>query len=254
MRSAIYSGIVTHARFRPKVHRLRYRVFMLLLDLDEVDGVASALKLFAHNRFGLMSLHDRDHADRVAAPLRPQVEARLAKAGIAFDLGRVELLSMPRLFGRAFNPLSLYFCYDREDALRAIVYQVANTFGERHDYVLATPRGPVRQTSDKQFFVSPFMEMGLGYAFEVSPPGEAVRVAIRASDAQGELLTAAFSAKRSDLTDAGLLRAWIGHPWQTVGVLAAIHWEAIKILLKGIPYVGRGGRKSRVAAPMSHAG
>ena len=248
MRSGLYSGLVAHQRLRPRRHRLAYRVFMLALDLDELDALNRRLRLFSHNGWNLVSLHDRDFAGKVRAPLRPQIETKLAEAGYDLAGGRIILVCMPRLLGKGFNPLSVYFCHDRDGRLAATIHAVRNTFGERHDYVLpveASPDGRVRQACGKAFHVSPFMPMDLDYQFDLLPPGERVGVGVTVHDDAGMLLAASFAGERRDLTDGALLKAVAGHPWQLAGVLAAIHWEAVKMALKGFrlfagPKVERG--------------
>jgi len=140
-----------------------------------------------------------------------------------------------------FNPLRVYFCHRPDGALSAILYEVNNTFGDRHSYLIPVatdaPSGVVRQTADKVFYVSPFMDMELTYAFKVRPPGpgetDHLAVSIEVSDASGLLLSASFAGERQPLDDRRLLAAWLGHPWMTLGVMGAIHWEALKIWLKG---------------------
>lgn len=242
MTSAIYTGHVAHAR--PGKHKLHYRVFMLAIDLEEIDALDARLKLFSHNRFNLFALFDRDHAERVREPIRPQIEAKLRAAGLATG-GRITLLALPRLLNYVFNPISVYFCYDASGALTAVVHQVNNTFGERHFYVLPAnldADGIVRQQCDKDFFVSPFLEPNLHYRFAIRPPGEAVGVAMVVSRHRAVALTASFAGERKDLTDANLLRAWLGNPLLTLTVIAGIHWEALKMLTKGVRYLGRGKR------------
>lgn len=238
--SAIYTGYVAHNR--PGKHRLRYRVFMLALDLDEAPRLDSRLRFFGHNRVSLIALFDRDHGDRREAPLKPQVEARLREAGIGWDNGRIVLLTMPRLLNYVFNPLSVYFCWRRDDTLAALVHEVSNTFGERHFYVLPprmTPTGACLQAAEKEFFVSPFLEMALRYEFRVIPPGDRTSVAMVVKRGDEIALTASFAGERRELTDANLLRAWLGNPLMTLTVIAGIHWEALKMWLKGIRYLGR---------------
>lgn len=240
--SALYTGHVAHNR--PGKHRLRYRVFMLALDLDELPSVNARLKLFAHNRSALMALFDRDHAARIDAPLKPQIEAKLREAGIAWDGGRIMLLTMPRLFNYVFNPLSAYFCMRRDGSLAALVHEVSNTFGERHFYVLpgrGRSDGQIAQSCDKDFFVSPFLEMGLRYEFRVTPPGERAIVAMTVRRGEDTALTASFAGERRALTDLNLLRAWIGNPLMTLTVIAGIYWEALKMWAKGVRYLGRRG-------------
>jgi DUF1365 family protein len=240
--SALYVGHVAHNR--PGKHRLRYRVFMLALDLDDVPTLARRLCLFSHNRFGLLSLFDRDHAGRANRPIRPQIEAKLRSAGVAWDGGRIVLLTMPRVLNYVFNPLSVYFCYRRDGQLAALIHQVANTFGERHFYVLppaATEHGTIRQSCQKQFFVSPFLENHLRYDFNIIAPGPVVSVAMVVRRGAEIALTASFAGERRAFTDANLLRAWAGNPLMTLIVIAGIHWEALKMWSKGVRFLGRRG-------------
>ena len=234
--SAIYEGVVTHARFSPKTHRLRYRIFMLLLDLDALPGLFSRLRLLGAGKFGLMSFRAADHGARSGADLKAYVNDQLAQAEIVAG-GAVRLLCMPRILGYGFNPLSLYFCHHADGALAAILYEVRNTFGERHSYLVAVPDRSaerVRQTAPKRFFVSPFMDMDLAYDFEIRPPGEAVSVVVTVRRGDQPILTAAFAGQRASLTDAALLKAWLRHPLLSFKVIAGIHWEAVRILARGI--------------------
>ncbi|KRE00818.1 hypothetical protein ASE61_20495 [Bosea sp. Root670] len=236
--SALYVGRVRHHRFRPRPHALAYRVFWMLLDLDEIDRLAAKLALFSRNRFNLYAFRDADYGDRSGQPLRPQIEAALANAGIAHDGGPIRLLTMPRILGYAFNPLSTYFCYRRDGSLCATVYEVHNTFGEIHSYVAPADSagGALRQEADKVFHVSPFMNLDMRYAFAVTPPGQRISVAIDGHDAEGRLITAVLSGKRTELSDAALLRLLATHPLLTLKVTAAIHWHALRLLAKRIPW------------------
>lgn len=241
--SALYVGAVTHQRMRPRRHRLRYRVFSLLLDLDEIDGLAARLRVFSRGRFNLFSFHDRDYGDGTDTPLRFQVERHLRAAGIELDGGAIRLLTMPRILDFAFNPLSVFFCHGRDGGLRAIFYEVNNTFGQRHSYLLpvanvtgeATLEGPIRQSCSKAFHVSPFMEMDMRYSFAVAPPGEALSIAITVSDAKGPVLIASHAARRRPLTDGALSRVFVTHPLLTLKVVGGILWEAARLWAKGVP-------------------
>lgn len=236
--SGFYAGVVTHQRLRPKAHHLRYSMFQMLFDLDEAPRLARALRLFSHNRFNAFSFFDRDHGDGRAGPLRGYVEETLAAAGIDLDGGQVKLLCMPRLFGHVFNPLSIYYCHRGDGSLAAMLYEVNNTFGERHSYLIAAApgaSGPIRQSCPKVFYVSPFMEMAMTYDFAVTTPGETVTVAVNASDATGALVLAtAFTGVRRELTDRVLFRALFAWPLMTFKVIAAIHFEAVKLVVKGV--------------------
>ncbi|ODU62538.1 MAG: hypothetical protein ABS99_00340 [Acetobacteraceae bacterium SCN 69-10] len=233
--SGLYRGVVAHRRFRPVGHRLRYRIFQLLLDIDELPGLSSRLRLFGHNRAGLVSFHDRDHLARTAEPLRAQVERLLAEAELEGG-GRIQVLCMPRILGHAFNPISVWWCHDREGALTAVLYEVNNTFGQRHTYLVPAraEAGVLVQDCAKQFYVSPFFGMDMHYHFRLTPPGEALALFIRATDKTGTMLTASFSGKRAPLTDTSLLRAVLGHPLLALKVVGAIHWEALKLWCKGL--------------------
>lgn len=235
-RSALHTGSVTHHRLRPKEHRLRYSVFYLLLDLDEIDTLASKLRLFSHNRFNLFSFNDRDHDAEAKTSLREKIERHLREAGIDFG-GSIQILTMPRILGYAFNPLSVYFCHRHDGSLSAIFYEVNNTFGQRHNYlvpVLPGMKGPIRQESQKSFYVSPFMTTDMVYSFSVNPPGKDLAVSITGRDDAGPLIVAKLRTTRQDLTDAALGRAFCLYPLMTFKVIAGIYWEALLIWLKGI--------------------
>jgi len=237
MTSALYVGNVMHHRLRPRVHKLRYRLFSLLLDLDEIDALSSRLRLFSRGRFNLFGFYDRDHGDGTARPLREQAEALLTRAGIEHG-GPIRILTMPRLLGFAFNPLIVWFCHDRAGQLSAIIYEVHNTFGERHSYVLPVAQdaqGDIEQAVAKRFHVSPFLPMTMDYSFRVAPPGDTLSIAIIARDADGPMLFAVQRAAQRRLTDAALLRVAITHPLLTLKVVAGIGWEAARLWLKRVP-------------------
>jgi DUF1365 family protein len=236
--SVLYAGTVVHVRTRPKARRLRYSVAQALFDLDELPALDRELRWFGHNRANLFSFHDRDHGDG-SGDLRGWVEGKLAGAGLDARPAAIRVLCMPRVLGHVFNPLSVYFCHDRDGQLEAVVYEVHNTFGERHSYVLAADEAarPVRQSCEKAFYVSPFLPMGLRYDFTLSPPAETVKVQVAASDDKGLLLDTWFMGRRKALADANLLAALLAFPLMTLKVVAAIHWQALLIWASGIPLV-----------------
>ena len=239
--SALYVGEVVHQRVRTFEHRLNYRVYMLLLDLDTIE--AERPRMLRRGKFGLTSWRAADHGDRSGRPLRAQIEAHLAGAGVAIGGGPIRLLTMPRILGYGFNPISIYFCHRPDGTLAALLYEVTNTFHERHSYLVAVPAdaaGPVRQTAEKRLFVSPFMDMGLTYDFTVRPPGEAVSVVVAVRRGDTPILTASFAGARRPLTDASLIRAFVTHPLLTWKVTWGIHWEALVGMLKGAKYRERG--------------
>lgn len=235
--SALYRGTVVHRRTRPRRHHLRYRIFQMLIDIDEVAALGGRLRLFGHNRFALTAFHDRDYGDRSGRPLRAQALDMLARAGIAAPLGAIRLLTMPRVLGHGFNPLTIWFCHAPDGRLLALVHEVTNTFRERHSYVIpvADPDAPIiRQRCDKSFYVSPFLDLDLVYDFTIRPPGARVVTGVTASDGEGALVIASFEGERWEFTDRAILAAWAAHPLLTLKVVAGIHVEALRLWLKRI--------------------
>jgi DUF1365 family protein len=232
--SALYTGWVMHRRLRPRRHSFRYRVFSLLLDLNDLPRLDGKLKLFAWNRFGLFSFHDRDHGD--GRPLSRWLDNLLDDAGLKAD-GARRVLCYPRILGYVFNPLSVWFCHDRDETLKAIVYEVHNTYDERHFYVLPAQGDGTIVTHDcpKDFYVSPFLSADCRYFFRIRPPDEKVAVVIHENEDGSPMLDASFTGHRRLLTDGALLAMTLAYPLMTLKVIIAIHFEAVRLMLKGIP-------------------
>lgn len=236
--SCLYAGQVMHHRMKPEKHRFIYRVTSMLIDLDELDQLDRSLRWFSRNRFNLFSFHDRDHGDGSDQPLLQQIRQVLAEHGIETGAGRVQLLCYPRLFGYVFNPLSVFYCYDEAGRLRAILYEVSNTFNQKHNYLIpvSDPEADqIRQSCDKDFYVSPFISMATRYHFRLQPPAERVAVCIRQTDAESAVLHATFTGQRRTLSDRSLLRTFFSYPLMTFKVIAGIHWEALRIWRKKVP-------------------
>ncbi|MGH6978371.1 MAG: DUF1365 domain-containing protein [Brevundimonas sp.] len=259
MNSALYRGEVTHRRLRPREHRLRYRVFWLLLDLAELDEIDSRMRLLSRNRFNLLSFHDRDHGDGSGRPLRDQVTALLRRERVDIGAGAVRLLTMPRVLGYVFNPISLYYCHGADGRLAAVIYEVTSTFGERHSYVLPVAdgdadKGVIRQAARKALHVSSFMGMDMRYAFRGHAPAEWIDLAIDGSDSEGLLIVAAMRGRRHPLTDGAIFRAAVSIPFLTLKVMAAIHWEALKLWLKGTHLRSAPNKSDPVQEPERRGG
>jgi DUF1365 family protein len=255
--AALYLGEVMHARLKPMGHRFSYRVMSLLIDLDRLDAANRQSRLFGVNRAALYSFHESDHGRRDGSSLRDYAQACAAERGVDLTGGRVLLLCYPRLLGFTFNPLSVYFCHSADGELALMIYEVRNTFGDIHAYVLPVEPGEaseagVRQQQDKLLYVSPFVGMAMRYHFRVSPPGDNVKLRILETDSEGPLLSATFSGQRRALTSAALLRAFFALPLVTLKIVAAIHWEAFRLWRKGARLVPRpddAARDTALAAP-----
>lgn len=262
--SCLYFGDVLHTRLRPFRHRFRYRVFSLLLDIDALPTLHQQLRLFSHNRFNLFSFFDRDHGALGDAGPRPSlrvwVERQLTAAGFAPG-GRIELFCFPRVLGYVFNPLSVFYCYSPAGDLAAVLYEVNNTFGQRHSYLLPvrTDRGanradPIDQTCAKRLYVSPFIGMEATYRFRLTPPGERFALMIRQDAPEGRQLVATHIARRRALTDAALALAFVRFPLMTLKVVGGIHWEALKLWRKGARLVPRPAAPANAATFTDAAG
>lgn len=236
-RSALYRGTVRHARLRPVQHDFVYNIFFGMFDIDELDRLDQNLRLFSHGRFNLFGFDPTDHVPDDGGPIRPWIEGVLADAGVDLGGGRIQLLALPRILGYVFNPISVWYGYDRSDRLRAVVHEVRNTFGDRHLYVV-----PIRSEADlnhdfdKQMHVSPFNPMDQSYAFTMNSPGERIAVGIAESDSEGVLLRAGLSLSRLEMSDRNLARLFISHPLVTLKVVGAIHWQALRLWLKGAKF------------------
>lgn len=234
-------GTIMHRRLFPVRYRFAYRVFSCLIDVDELPQLHRRLHLFSHNRFNLFSFYDRDHGPRRDLPLRPWVERLLASRNITLEGGRIRLLCFPRVWGYVFNPLSIWYCHHRDGSLRAILCEVSNTFGERHCYLLHDKgrplASPVRETKEKVFHVSPFIAMDARYNFRITPPSDRLAIRIRQYQQERLLLVATLTGRLVELSNARLLYAALRYPFLTLQVVFLIHWQALRLWLRGLrPY------------------
>jgi DUF1365 family protein len=242
--AALYFGDVMHARLKPVCHRFSYRVMSLLIDLDRLDEAGRQSSLFGVNRAALYSFRESDHGDRDGSSLRAYAQRCADGLGVDLSEGRVLLLCYPRLLGYTFNPLSIYFCYGSDGTLALLIYEVRNTFGDIHAYALPVrptdiSAAGIRQQQRKDFYVSPFIDMAMHYHFRISEPRDTVKVRILETDERGPLLAATFGGRRRALTTSNLLWSFASLPLVTFKILAAIHWEALRLWAKGARIVPR---------------
>lgn len=233
----LYEGSVMHARLRPFGHRFAYSVYSLLVDADRLAEVDRMSRFLSVNRANIASFHEIDHVEEPGETLRGCANRLLAHAGLA-PAERVLLLAYPRIFGYVFNPLSVYFCYGPGERLVAVIYAVRNTFGQRHTYVAPVKEGELgpaglRQSRAKRFHVSPFVGMEARYHFRILPPGRTVRLRILETEMGEPLLSAAFHGTARPLDTKTMAACLLKFPLLTWKIIGGIHWEALKLWLKG---------------------
>lgn len=251
--SALYVGTLRHRRFHPLRHSFTYRVFMALLDIDRIPELCRASRFLSHNRWNWASFDDRDHVGDPKLPLRERLRRDAAAAGVTLPDGPVFLLTNLRYLGYCFNPVSYYYCYDAR-GLAIVMAEVHNTFGERHTYwmtpPLAEPGRPHSYIVPKTFHVSPFMSMTCRYRFAFSPPSDRLDVSVAERDGGRFFFDAHLRLARRPWSSPELARCLALHPWMTLKVIAAIHWEALLLWLKRAP-VYTHPKKLKGRAPVS---
>ena len=240
MQPAIYSGTLRHRRFEPARHDFTYPLFMVFLDVDHIPELMKVSPFTSYNRFNWASFHERDHFGDPSLPLRQRLEADAAKHGIRLPDGPIFLLTHLRYLGYNFNPISLYYCCNREGKLDAILAEVNSTFGETHNYWLSAANQVGRPDSriyrcPKAMHVSPFMPMQLDYRFVLPPPGERLIAHMNTLDGEHSSFDATLRLRREPWSGASLRRALVRFPWVTAKVVAAIHWEALRLYSKRVP-------------------
>ena len=237
--SSIYNGHVIHKRFWPKKHFFRYKVFSLLIDLSELYQLEKELTLFSYNKFNVLSFYDIDHGPRDGSSLIDWVKENMTKNNINTDGITIKLLCYPRIWGYVFNPLSVFFVYDKNSNLVSILYEVKNTFNEQHTYIFKLQKSEklIEHSCRKKFHVSPFIEMNCTYYFKITKPGEKISVYIDQHDNENKLLVALQEGIKVTLNNKNLIKVFFSHPMMSFKIILAIHFEAFKLWIKGIKFV-----------------
>ena len=236
MNSCIYNGEVTHTRFKPVRHFLKYKTFSLLIDLDEINFLDKSIGIFSHNKFNIFSFYDKDHGDRDGGNLKNWVISNLKKFQIKEKITNIKVLCYPRILGYVFNPLSIFYCYEK-DKLVAIFYEVKNTFNEQHTYIFKIKNNEeIIQKCRKKFYVSPFMDMETFYNFKLLNPKDKLSVFIKQTDADGTILTATQTGDKKEFSFKQLAINFLKYPLMTIKIISSIHYEALLLWKKGAIY------------------
>ena len=241
---ALYSGTLRHRRFRPKGHQFSYRLFLAFLDIDRIEEQCRISGLLSYNRWNWAAFDQRDHFGDPSLPLRERVAADAEAHGLTLPDGPVYLLTNLRYLGYCFNPISLFYCYDALARLRLVLAEVHNTFGETETYWLPMEEGR-RPRVAKQMHVSPFNGMGMVYEFGLGSPGKALVVHMNTMEEGDTCLDATLVLRREEWSAGALRRALLRHPWMTGKVIFAIHWEALRLWMKGLPVFRHAARQER---------
>ena len=234
--ACIYRGTVSHRRLRPVAHTLRYDVAAVLVDIDHIADTARTNLLLSYNRYNVFSIDDRDHGTGEGGSIQDFAWNLVRSKPGSDAITQIFMLCYPRLLGFVFNPLTSFFCLDKNGDVRLMIYEVHNTFGGRHSYVTdVTPAHAASHfQTEKVFPVSPFNRVEGHYSLKASAPLDRVSVGVSLTTAEGPTLNAYFSGRRYPLDAANLARVFFGYPLMTLKVVAAIHFEALKLWFKGL--------------------
>ncbi len=242
LRSCLYDCKVMHHRLQPREHRFEYQLFYLALDLDEIDQVASQVWGFSRNRWNIYEFRDRDHLtlpDKADGSVKEHVLAWISQQGLDLPSDtRITFVTLPRVLGYIFNPVSFYFCEDQAGATQCVVVQVGNTFREMKPYLIREPERPgfFHLVTPKHFYVSPFSELDLAFDFRVRVPDEQMEIHIDDRKGDALVLLSALIGKRREFTTGRLAWLTLKFPFVTLKVIFLIHWQAFRLWWKGLPF------------------
>jgi len=233
----IYKGFVSHYRFYPKIHKFKYRIFSLFINLEELENLDKDTILFSINKFNLFSFYFKDHTEK---PFNnPIIWAKniLSNKNLYNKNDRIFILCYPRILGYVFNPLTTYFCIDQNNNIKAIIYEVHNTFGDRHSYI--TKYCHLNEKVDKMFHVSPFFPIEGEYEFDTNIKNKSIKIEIKYYKDKTNLLNAVFCGQQSQFNDQNLLLCFFLYPLMTLKVIYSIHLQALYLWIKGIKFFNR---------------
>lgn len=233
----LWLGSTTHVRERPFHRSFKHRIAMIELDLRRLPEADDMSRLFSIGRSNAISWRAADNGARSSViPLRAWAEEKFAEAGVRLDGGTLRLMTFPRVLGYGFAPISLWYGYGPDERLRGVIYEVHNTFGETHSYVSAFESGDVRVKANKEFHVSPFFDVSGQYRFTLRPGDENMALVVENIGADGRDHIASMMLRPAPLSDRAILKWLVTMPISGLGVMAAIHWQAFRLWLKGARY------------------
>jgi len=242
MNSCIYNGIVKHQRFKPIEHSLNYKTFSILIDLDEIESLSRNISIFSLNKFNIFSFYNLDHGPRDGSSLKDWVSHNIKKFKISENITKIKLLCYPRIFGYVFNPLSVFYCYEKNN-LKAIFYEVKNTFNEQHTYIFKIKNNEkIEQKCKKKFYVSPFMDMETYYNFKLLNPKEKLSIFIRQTNGVETILTATQTGDKKEFSFKQLVINFFKYPLMTIKIISSIHDESFFLWKKGAVYRKRDNK------------
>ena len=239
--TTIYEGPIVHKRYHQKKHKFKYNVFNLLLNIDDLSGLNNKYKLFSYNRFNLFSFHDKDHGKKDGTSIKDWILEILVNCDIKIskDELKVFCLCYPRILGYVFNPISVWSVYDKKNILRLLIYEVRNTFGEDHSYVVKinNENDKLNHNRKKRFHVSPFIDLNASYNFSTNINNEKAIITIKESNNDNPILLASFNGKSKKFNDWNLLLLFFKYPLMTLKVIYGIHIQALFLWIKRVKFV-----------------
>lgn len=248
MNSCLYECSVMHHRLSPKVHHFDHRLFMLYLDLDELEAVTRKVFLFSHGRKNLYSFHDADHEPSGEGSLKKRLVNFLQQQNITFDpAGRIMLLTLPRVAGYIFNPISIYYCFDRAGEPVCAVVEVGNTYREMKLYVLGRDtlkNAAFSKLIPKFFYISPFSSLELKLDFQLRLPQDKLQIRVDEYDGEKNIFASTLTGRCAELTNGNLFWFTLKYPLITLKVIFLIHWHALRLWCKGVPYHAKAANVS----------